>query len=158
GIYVGLVLNAYLGTAPASGRYDAAQVQLLRHVLGVWMVFLLGLAAVNAIVITWATVLDNRRSSALARALCATPPDVSPALAAAQVLPALAGAVLGFPGGFALFSAIVGITGGDTDRATLPSVWQLIGVALGTVVAVAVLTAIPARTGSRRPVSEILQA
>jgi putative ABC transport system permease protein len=57
-----------------------------------------------------------------------------------------------------LLSAIIGLTGGNSDRATLPSVWQLIGVALGTVVVVAVLTVIPARTGSRRPVSEILQA
>ncbi len=158
GVYVGLVLNAYLGTAPASGRYDTAQIQVLRHVLGVWTVFLLGLAAVNAIVITWATVLDNRRSSALARALGATPRDMGTALAAAQVLPACAGAVLGVPGGFALLTAIIGITGGNSDRAALPSVWQLIGVVLGTVVVVAVLTAIPARTGSRRPVSEILRA
>ena len=65
-------------------------------------VILLALAAVNAIVITWATVLDNRHASALARALGATPREVSTALAAAQVLPALLGAVLGiFPGGFA---------------------------------------------------------
>lgn len=158
GIYVGLILNAYLGTAPDNGRYDVGQLQVLRQVLGVWMVFLLGLAAVNAIVITWATVLDNRRSSALTRALGATPQAMSTALAAAQVLPALAGAVLGFPGGYALFTAIIGITGGDSDRATLPSAWQLIGVALGTVVVVAVLTVIPARAGGRRPVGEILQA
>jgi ABC-type lipoprotein release transport system permease subunit len=158
GLYVGLVLNAYLATAPASGRYDEAQVQSLRHVLGIWMVFLLTLAAVNAIVITWATVLDNRRSSALARALGATPREVGAALAAAQVLPALAGAVLGFPGGLALFTAIVGITGGDADRAALPSAWQLTCVALGTVVTVAALAAVPAWVGSRRPVSAALQA
>ena len=46
---------------------------------------------------------------------------MSAALAAAQVLPALVGAILGvFPGGFALFAAINAITGGDSDRATLP--------------------------------------
>ena len=73
GLYVALILNAYLGTAPASGRYNEAQVESLRHVLGTWTVFLLILAAVNAFVITWATVLDSRRSSALARALGATP-------------------------------------------------------------------------------------
>jgi putative ABC transport system permease protein len=159
GIYVALVLNAFLTTQPPAGGYDDAQVELLRQVLLVVMVILLSLAAVNAIVITWATVLDNRHSSALARALGATPGEVGAALAAAQVLPALAGAILGaFPGGFALFAAINAITGGDGDRATLPSLWQRLAVVLATVLVVAALTAVPARLGGRRPVTETLQA
>jgi ABC-type lipoprotein release transport system permease subunit len=159
GIYVLLVLNAFLATQPLTGGYDDDQVTVLRHVLLVWTVILLALAAVNAIVITWATVLDNRRSSALARALGATPREVSAALAAAQVLPALIGAVLGvLPGGFALLAAINAITGGDNDRATLPSLWQLLAVVLATVLVVAALTAVPARLGGRRPVTETLQA
>jgi ABC-type lipoprotein release transport system permease subunit len=158
GIYVALILNAYLTTHPPGG-YDAAQVQLLRQVLLVVMVILLCLAAVNAIFITWATVLDNRHASALARALGATPRQVSAALAAAQVLPALAGAILGvFPGGFALFHAITAITGGDSDRATLPPLWQLLALVAGTVLVVAALTAVPARLGGRRPVTQTLQA
>src|SRR6266540_2505252 len=113
----------------------------------------------NAFLITWATVLDNRHSSALARALGATPREVSAALAAAQVLPALVGAILGvFPGGFALFAAINAITGGDSDRATLPSLWQRLAVVLATVLVVAALTAVPARLGGRRPVTQTLQA
>ena len=157
GIYVLLVLNTFLGTRP--GGYTEAQVEVLRHVLGVWTVILLSLAAVNAIVITWATVLDNRHASALARALGATPQEVTVALAAAQVLPALIGAVLGvFPGGFGLFAAINAVTGGNSDRATLPSLWQLLAVVLATVLAVTALTAVPARLGGRRPVTETLQA
>ncbi|MBC6456853.1 FtsX-like permease family protein [Actinomadura sp. HBU206391] len=157
GIYVLLVLNAFLTTQPLTGGYDDAQVEVLRHVLLVWTVILLSLAAVNATVITWATVLDNRHSSALARALGATPREVSAALAAAQVLPALVGAILGvFPGGFALFAAINAITGGDSDRATLPSLWQLLALVLATVLVVAALTSVPARLGGRRPVTETL--
>jgi ABC-type lipoprotein release transport system permease subunit len=159
GIFVALVLNTYLTTQPLTGGYDDAQVELLRQVLLVVMVTLLSLAAVNAIFITWATVLDNRHTSALARALGATPRDVTAALAAAQVLPALVGATLGaFPGGFALFHAINAVTGGDSDRATFPSLWQLLAVALATVLVVAALTAVPARLGGRRPVTETLQA
>jgi ABC-type lipoprotein release transport system permease subunit len=159
GIFVALVLNAFLTTQPPPAGYDGAQVELLRQVLLVVMVILLSLAAVNAIFITWATVLDNRHSSALARALGATPGEVSAALAAAQVLPALVGAILGvLPGGFALFAAINAITGGDSDRATLPSLWQLLAVVLATVLVVAALTAVPARLGGRRPVTETLQA
>jgi ABC-type lipoprotein release transport system permease subunit len=159
GIFVALVLNAELTTQRLDGRLDDAQAELLSQVLLVVMVAVLSLAAVNAIFITWATVLDNRHSSALARALGATPGEVSAALAAAQLLPALAGAILGaFPGGFALFHAINAITGGDSDRATLPPLWQLLALVAGTVFMVALLTTIPARLGGRRPVTETLQA
>ncbi|MEV4382542.1 FtsX-like permease family protein [Streptosporangium sp. NPDC049644] len=157
GIYVLLVLNAFLGDQPSTGAYTEAQVAVLRHVLLVWTVILLSLAAVNAIVITWATVLDNRHASALARALGATPQEMTVALAAAQVLPALVGAFLGvFPGGWALFAAINAITGGDSDKATLPAPWQLIGLVPATVLAVAALSAVPARLGGRRPVTATL--
>jgi hypothetical protein len=76
---------------------------MLRNVLGVWTV-MLSLAEVNAIRITWATVLDNRPASALARALGATPQQVTVALATAQVFPALVAAALGIFGGASLFS------------------------------------------------------
>jgi putative ABC transport system permease protein len=159
GIYIGLVLNAFLVDLPANGGYDSAQAESLRQVLGVWTAILLSLAAVNAVVITWATVLDNRHATALARALGATPGETTAALAGAQVLPALAGAVLGaFPGGSALFATINALAGGDPDRATLPSLWQLLAVVLVTVVVVAALTAVPARLGGRRPVTDTLQA
>ena len=159
GIFVALVLNAFLTTQPLTGGLDDAHAEQLRQVLLVVMAMVLSLAAVNAIFITWATVLDNRHSSALARALGASPREVSSGLAAAQVLPAFAGAIIGaFPGGFALFHAINAITGGDSDSVTLPPLWQLLALVAGTVLVVAALTAVPARLGGRRPVTETLQA
>jgi ABC-type lipoprotein release transport system permease subunit len=113
---------------------------------------LVTLAAVNAIFITWATALDARRSSALARALGATPEQVSAGLSAAQVLPALAGAALGIPAGIALFASF-----SDTDTIAPPP-WQLLAVVPGTVLVIAALTAIPARLSAHRPAGEILQA
>ena len=80
----------------------------LNQALLVITIMLVALAAVNAIFVTWATALDAKHSSALARALGATPQQVSAGLSAAQVLPALAGAVLGIPGGLALFAALSG--------------------------------------------------
>ena len=74
GIYILLVLNTFLGEQPTIRAYSEAQVAVLRHVLGVWTVILLALAAVNAIVITWATVLDNRHASALASCPRRNPP------------------------------------------------------------------------------------
>jgi ABC-type lipoprotein release transport system permease subunit len=122
------------------------------RVLLVITVPLVALAAVNAIFVTWTTALDARHSSALARALGATPQQVSTGLSAAQVLPALVGAVLAIPGGLALFAAIGG------DETANPPLWQVLVVVPGTVLVVAALTTIPARLGARRPTAEILQA
>jgi putative ABC transport system permease protein len=113
-------------------------------------VVLVALAAINAIVITWTAALDARHASALARALGATPAEVSAGFSAAQVLPAFAGAVLGIAGGLALWAAI----GDEHD----PTYWQLLAVVAGTVLVVAALTAIPARLAAARPVTETLRA
>jgi hypothetical protein len=51
---------------------------------------------------------DARRSSAVARSLGATPGQVSAGLSGAQVLPALAGALLGIPGGIGLVGLVAG--------------------------------------------------
>jgi putative ABC transport system permease protein len=136
----------------ASGSVaDASRADRLNQVLLVITLTLLALAAVNAVFITWATALDTRRSSALARALGATPQQVSAGLSAAQVLPALVGAILGIPGGILLIEVA------DPDASTtLPPLWQLLAVVPGTVLVVAALTAIPARIGARRPVAEVL--
>jgi FtsX-like permease family len=124
------------------------------QVLLVITVTLVALAAVNAIFVTWATALDAKHASALARALGATPQQVSTGLSVAQVLPALVGAALGIAGGLALFAA----TGGGGDGVTGPPLWQLLAVVPVTVLIVATLTTIPARLGARRPAAQVLQA
>ena len=98
-------------------------------------------------------MLDARPASALARALGATPGQISAGIAAAQVLPAAPGALLGVPLGIGLFAAAshgAGVVG--------PPVWWLAAAVLGTVAAVGVLSAIPARIGARRPVAGVLAA
>jgi putative ABC transport system permease protein len=145
------VANQLSGAGGSVG--DASRADRLNQVLLVITLTLVALAAVNALFITWATALDARRSSALARALGATPRQVSAGLSAAQVVPALVGALLGIPGGILLIELA------DPDSTTtLPPVWQLIAVVPATVLVVAALTAIPARIGARRPAGEILQA
>ena len=122
------------------------------QVLLVFTAMLVALAAVNVVVITWAAALDNRHSLALARALGATPRQISAGLSVAQVLPALVGAALGIPGGLALWSALANGDGAD------PTSGQLLAVVAGTVIVVAGITSIPARFGARRPAAEVLQA
>src|SRR4029453_16692040 len=106
--------DALLGGGPDPSNEPANKVLL------VITVTLAALAAVNAIVVTWATVLDNRHSSAIARALGATPRQVSTGLSVAQVLPALGGAVLGIPAGLALFASLSG------DETANPPLWQVL--------------------------------
>jgi hypothetical protein len=144
------VLAAHADVGQAS---DPARADRLNQVLLVITITLIALAAVNAVFVTWATALDARHSSALARALGATPQQVSAGLSAAQVLPALVGAILGLPGGIVLISVA------DPDATTtLPPLWQLLTVVPATVLVIALLTAIPARLGGRRPVAEVLRS
>jgi ABC-type lipoprotein release transport system permease subunit len=154
GVVAALTAQAQLNAnqAGVGSALNSFRADRLNQVLLLITITLVALAAVNAIFITWATALDARHSSALARALGATPQQVSFGLSAAQVLPALAGAVLGIPGGIALFAAT-----SDTD-AIAPPLWQLLAVVPATVLVIAALTAIPARVGARRPAAEILRA
>jgi ABC-type lipoprotein release transport system permease subunit len=149
GIVAVLAANAHFYTEKAPGADPRAE---LGEVLQLITIMLVAQAIVNAICITWATALDTRHSSALTRALGATPNQVSAGLSASQVLPALVGAILGIPGGIALAEAL------DDDPVTIPPTWQLLAVVLGSVLAIAALTAIPARLTARRRVAGILAA
>ncbi|MER6126796.1 FtsX-like permease family protein [Streptomyces sp. NPDC001795] len=111
------------------------------------------LASINAIFIVWATMLDARRSSAVVRALGASPRQLTSALVAAQAIPVLLGTLLGLPGGMLLFTAVR--HGGSV---TLPNPLWLAAVLLGTVVLIPALTIFPARVGARRSLAEVLQA
>ncbi|GAA2904884.1 hypothetical protein GCM10010517_71010 [Streptosporangium fragile] len=119
--------------------------------LSLVVIMLVAQAAVNTVCIIWATALDSRRSRALTRALGANPAQVSAGPSVAQVLPALAGAVLGLAGGIGLAEIL------DDDPVSIPPLRQLLAVILACVVAVTALTAISARVNARRPAGEILR-
>jgi len=116
-------------------------------------VVLVALAVLNAIVTAWATVLETRRSSALTRAIGASPRQVTSGLVAAQLLPAVPGALLGIPLGIGLFAIA---NGGGAQSMFIPPAWWLAAGLLGTMIAVAALTAIPARMGARQPIAPVL--
>jgi putative ABC transport system permease protein len=154
GIVGVLIVHAHAGQRlGAASGLDNPQTDRLNQMLFVLTVMLVALAAVNALFITWATVADSRRSSAVARALGAGPGQVSAGLSVAQVLPALAGAALGIPIGFVLVKSV-----NHGGALTTPPLWWLAAVLAGTPAVVMVLTAVPARIGARRPVAAILQA
>jgi ABC-type transport system, involved in lipoprotein release, permease component len=130
------------------------QNQRMTQVMLVITVMLIVLAAINAILITWATVLDARHASALALALGATPQQISAALVAAQFLSVLPGSLLGVPLGMGLLKAVT--ASGDAYK--LVPTWWFVLVVVGTWLVTSVLTAIPARIGNRHPTAQILQA
>ena len=117
-------------------------------------VMLVVLAAVNAAFIAWTTALETRHPAALARALGATPGEITIGLSIALMLPALLGALLGIPGGIVIYDAP---RNGPGPRSLPPSLWLAALVVL-TLLVIAVLTAIPTRIGARRPVAEVLKA
>jgi ABC-type antimicrobial peptide transport system permease subunit len=121
------------------------------QMLTIITVMLVTLAALNALFTTWATVLDARRSAALMQALGARTRQVSSGLVVAQLLSALPGAIIGVPLGLGLFK--VAVHGG-----ALPPVSWLVAALVGALVAMAALTAIPARIGTRQPVAVVLQS
>jgi ABC-type lipoprotein release transport system permease subunit len=137
---------------PFAGPPDPMRARFSAVLMVVTIVMAI-LAAANAVFITWATVLDARHFSAIARSLGATPRQAAASLSAAQLLPALAGALLGIPAGSELYAAVQGAG----PRGTPPA-WWLLAMVLGMLVAATALTAFPAQAGARQPVADILQA
>jgi putative ABC transport system permease protein len=145
-------VRAVLSGMSNAGLPDPA-ISRDEQMLAVITIALVILAAISAILTAWATVLDARRASALMRALGATSRQVSAGLAAAQVLSALPGAIVGVPLGIALVRVLSKATAVGN-----PSVLSLVATVIGTLVVVAGLTIIPARIASRVSPSEVLAA
>jgi len=94
---------------------------------------LIVLAAVNAVFIAWTTALEARHPAALARALGATPEQITTGLSVAFLPPALLGALLGIPGGIAIYDGAR--SGGGTT--TLPSALWLVAMVILTLLVIA---------------------
>jgi putative ABC transport system permease protein len=150
GIVAILIEHARLGGT--SGLVNP-QNQRLTQAMLVITVMLVVLAAINAVLITWGTVLDGRHASALARSLGATPFQVSAGLSAAQFLSVLPGSLLGIPLGIGLLRAVTK----SSDAYKLAPAWWFILVIVGTWLVMSALTAIPARIGARRSTAQVLQ-
>jgi ABC-type lipoprotein release transport system permease subunit len=151
----GLVAVLILHSAEANPGFLTPSDPLKARLGGVIITIsavLIVLAAINAVFIAWSTVLEARHASALARALGATPRQVTAGLAVAQTLPAFVGSMLGIPGGIGIYYAFIPRSG----TMTMPSGFWVVFIVVATQVAVGLLTAIPTRIGARRPVAQAL--
>jgi putative ABC transport system permease protein len=142
-------LFAVLTAHASAGNFLKPNVAEATTIISVLLVLL---ASVNAVIIAWATALDARHSAAVARALGATPEQITTGLAVAQLLPALAGALLGILGGIGI--VVAAKSGGTT--AFPPAAWLVVMLIL-TLLVLGLLTAITSRIGASRPVAEVLQ-
>lgn len=145
GLVVALLWHA------TAGNFLGTRITQASTIISVMLVIL---AAVNMIFIAWTTTLDARHPAAVARALGTTPGQITAGLSAAQLLPALAGALLGIVGGIGIYK---GPRNGAGLATVIPVLW-LAALVAATLLAVAALTAIPARIGARRPAAEVLQS
>ncbi|MBV9857235.1 MAG: FtsX-like permease family protein [Streptosporangiaceae bacterium] len=154
GVVAVLMVHARFDANPSAyGQLGNPQVNRVGQVMTVITVALIVMAAVNALLITWATVLDARRSSALARALGSTPSQVSAGLAVAQMLPALAAAIVGIPAGMLLYGSLK-----NGRSMTYPPAWWLASVVVATPLVVGALALVPSRVAARASVAPVLQA
>jgi ABC-type lipoprotein release transport system permease subunit len=157
-----MVLNTLSIAVTTSGLVT---VMTYRATAGTWLadpvmtqattvisLMLIILAAVNAVFVSWTTALDARHTAALARALGATVHQITSGLTAAQLIPALIGALLGIPGGIVLYETLK-----SSGPTTLPSPLWLIAMVVGINAIIAGLSLVPSRIGIRRPVAETLQ-
>jgi ABC-type lipoprotein release transport system permease subunit len=142
-----------LGVKVAGNILAAAKQDSLDHVGNVLSLILVVIAAINLLFTTWATVLDAQRPTALARSLGATPGQISGGLASAQLLPGLIATIIGLPVGLVLYLA----AGGNPTQSS-PPILTMLAVIPATLLAIAILTAIPARIGANRPVAEVLRS
>ncbi|HEY2504889.1 MAG TPA: FtsX-like permease family protein [Streptosporangiaceae bacterium] len=141
---------SFAGRPGQPGPADPGTERVGQVLLAVTVV-MAALAAANALFITYATVADSRRFWAIARSLGATARQTAAGLAVAQLLPALAGILLGIPAGEGLYGLVQG-----AGPQGSPPAWSLVAVVAGALVAVAGLAALPARAAARRPVAELL--
>ncbi|HZN71777.1 MAG TPA: FtsX-like permease family protein [Micromonosporaceae bacterium] len=128
----------------------------LRLVTYAFIAALVALALVNAVLVAWTTALDNARNSALARALGASPRQVTTGLTVASLLPALGALTIGIPAGFAAFSLAASAAGSSSASPT-PAAAGLLALLPATLLLVAVLTTIPSHRASLRPPIEALR-
>jgi putative ABC transport system permease protein len=130
-------LGAERGASGGPADPQAAQLHAV-------MVALTGLltimAAVNLVFVTRATTVDARRLLAVVRSLGASPAETAVGVGISQLVPAVV-----------LFRAL------SVAHPVMPSLLQLLGLSLLTVVLVTVLTAIPSRLEARRPIASILR-
>ncbi|MGQ4379939.1 FtsX-like permease family protein [Streptomyces sp. SAS_267] len=147
-----LTFHADLDTVHASDRFGpgAMRTDQTGQVLLAVTVALVALSTLNTVLLGWSTAVQARRALFIARTLGATPGQVVAALCVAQLLPAVPGVAAGMPVGLGLYWLF-------GTQVTPPGPW-LLTTALAILLAVAMVTALPAWAHTRKPAGPVLNA
>jgi putative ABC transport system permease protein len=147
-----LTFHADLDARPAFKRFGSIDVRTDRtgQVLLAVTIALVALSTLNTVLLGWSTAVQARRALTITRTLGATPGQVVTALCVAQLLPAVPGVAAGIPTGLVLYWFF-------GARITPPGSW-LLTAALVILLAIAVLTALPAWAHTRNPAGRVLNA
>jgi ABC-type lipoprotein release transport system permease subunit len=147
-LYAQTSLHAERGNVGGPADPQVAQIHAVTTTLSLLLAVM---AAVNLVFVTRASAVDARRMLAVARTLGVSPTQAAAGLGIAQLLPAVAGLVLGGVAGSVIFHAL------SSSNPATPSTARLTGLALLTLALTVTLTAVPARLEARRPIAEILR-
>lgn len=147
-LYAQSSLHAERGNAGGPADPQVAQIHTVTTTLSLLLAVM---AAVNLIFVTRASAVDARRMLAVARTLGVSPTQAAAGLGVAQLLPAVAGLVLGGVAGSFIFHAL------SSSNTATPSTAQLAGLVLLTVALTVALTAVPTGLEARRPIAETLR-
>lgn len=140
-----LTWHADLDAAPAVQRFGPIQVRTDQtgHVLLVVTLALVALSTLNTVLLGWGAAVQARRVLSIARTLGATPGQTVVALCVAQLLPAVPGVATGIPIGLGLYWLF--------GAQVMPPAVRMLTAAFAILLAVVVLTALPAWAHTRRP-------
>ncbi|MER6089684.1 FtsX-like permease family protein [Streptomyces bluensis] len=111
---------------------------------------LMAMSTLNTVLLGLGTAIQARRTLSVARTLGATPGQVVSALCVAGLLPAVPGIAVGIPAGLGLYWLF--------GTQVTPPKFSLLATALAVLLAVAVLTALPAWAHTRSPAGHALNA
>jgi ABC-type lipoprotein release transport system permease subunit len=136
-------------SGPAGGPADPTTAQL-RAVMTALTVLLSVMAAVNLVFTTRTAAAEARGTLAVVRALGASPAETATGLAVAQLVPAMAGVLVGLGTGAALFRSLA-------SHHPAPSPLAFAALVALTLLLTAGLTAVPTRLEARRPVADVLR-
>ena len=134
---------------------DLGRDQVRPIVWGMNVLLLLVIIA-NVLATTLLGVRERTRESGVVRALGMTPRDVTGSVVGSQAALAVLATVAGIPFGLGLFVGVYNLASGAIDP-VLPPAWQVAALALATVVAVALVSLLPARAAVRLDVVDALR-
>ncbi|MEU6431023.1 FtsX-like permease family protein [Microbispora sp. NPDC046973] len=145
-----LTFHAELDATPAFKRFGPIEVRTDQtgQVLLAVTFALVALSTLNTVLLSWGTAVQARRALTITRTLGATPGQVVAAHCVTQLLPAVPGVAAGIPAGLGLYWLFA-------TPITPPESW-LLTAALAILLAIAVLTALPAWAHTREPAGRVL--